>query len=348
MKSIKAGKFQAPVNIALDVLQGTKDEKLCGGFKCNFCMSNLEDSGCKTKIPADILLSMPEFFSRWGVQSLCIAGHNSDPCLYNHNTMIDFLRLCHKFNVEVGFVSNGYPYSDKLLHEVTRTCNWSGWSINAGSERVHAGLTGVEGAFDKIINNIRTASKYVKDNRLKHDLGYKFLITDENHKEILTAVKLASEIGVRHFQIRPCELPEDRLSKIDIDLVEHQIKESLKYTQIGEFEVFGIREKFNPNFTKMPPKRCIASPLGSTWKADGDIVICPDRRWSAHRPNMIMGNFIKEGLQEIQRKWGGIEHIQMIQEANKNLGECIRCTSYCWHDVYEQCVEQDSLDITLI
>jgi len=311
-------------------------------------MSNLEDVGVKAQIPEDILLSMPEFFNNWGVKSLCLAGHNSDPCLYNHNTMIEFLRRCYSFNIEIGYVCNGALFSDKLLREVAR-CNWSGWSINAGTEKTHKLITGIDGVFSKIIDNIRKMSAYIKENNLNHDIGYKFLITDENYTEILEAIRLASEIGVRHFQIRPCELPLNRVEKIDITVVEEQIKEGLlKYTRSGDFEVFGIREKFNPNFTKKPPKRCIASPLGSTWKADGDIVICPDRRWSAHKPYMVMGNFIKEGLQEIQRKWGGIEHTRMIQEANKHLGECIRCTAYCWHDVYEQCVENDSLDVKLI
>ncbi|MGO9139569.1 MAG: hypothetical protein ACLQBC_18140 [Syntrophales bacterium] len=350
MQKIKTGDFAPPVNIALDVIQGTKDKKLCGGFKCDFCMSDLEDDGKIGRIPEDLLLSMPEFFNDWGVKSLCLAGHHSDPCMYDHDVMIDFLKLCNEWNVEVGFVSNGYIYSDKLLREVARTCNWSGWSINYGKPSTHAqGTHSRIGAFDKVINNIRKMSAYVNENKLKHDIGYKFLITDTNYTEIIDAIKLASEIGVRHFQIRPCELPIARSSKIDVKVVEEQIVEGLsKYERPGEFEVFGVREKFNPNFTKKPPKRCIASPLGSTWKADGDIVICPDRRWSAHKPNMVMGNFVKEGLNTIRKKWGGEEHKLMIEESNKHIGECIRCTAFAWHDIYEHCVENDDLDATLI
>ena len=63
---------------------------------------------------------------------------------------------------------------------------------------------------------------------------------------------------------------------------------------------------------------------------------------------MVMGNFLKEGLQEIRRKWGGESHTKMIQETNNHLHERIRCTSYCWHEIYEKCVAEDSLDITLI
>jgi hypothetical protein len=350
MKKIKTGNFAPPVNIALDINQGTYKNKRCGGFNCNFCMSNMDDMGKSTQIPSDLLLKIPQFYNEWGVKSICVAGHNSDPLTYNHDVLIEFLRLCNKWNVEVGLVSNGRNYTDKLLHEVPRTCNWSGWSINAGTEKTHSKMTeSTIGAFNYIIEYISCMSRYIKNNQLNHDMGYKFLITDDNYHEILTAIKVASEIGVRHFQIRPCELPLERTKKIDIDSVEKQIKEGIeKYERPNEFEIFGVREKFNPDFTKKPPERCIASVLGSTWKADGDIVICPDRRWSAHKPDMILGNFIKEGLEAIRRKWGGPEHIKMIEAANIHIKNCIRCTSYSWHQIYENVVENDLMDVTLI
>jgi len=350
LKSIQSGNFQAPVNIALDICQGSQEHKMCGGsFNCNFCMSNLEDKGLSTSIPKKLLLQMPLFFSEWGVKSLCLAGHHSDPVMYNHSVLVEFLRLCMRYNIEIGFVSNGAYYSDILLEEVARTCNWSGWSINAGTTESHELITGSSpGTFDKIIANIDKMSKHILKYKLKHDIGYKYLITDDNYKDILTGIKLAREIGVRHFQIRPTQLSLERTKRIDIESVNEQIKEGLTYEIPGKFEVFGIREKFTPEFTKKTPKRCIASPLGSTWKADGDIVICPDRRWSAHLPDMILGNFIEEGLEGIRRKWGGEAHRKMIQAANDHIGSCIRCTSYHWHDIYEKCIEDDLLDITLI
>ena len=63
---------------------------------------------------------------------------------------------------------------------------------------------------------------------------------------------------------------------------------------------------------------------------------------------MKLGNFIEEGLESIRRKWGGKEHIKMIQEANKCIGSCIRCTSCHWHELYEEVIEKDSMDVTLI
>jgi len=348
MLAIKEGKFKAPINVALDIIQGTQKKKMCGGFSCNFCMSNYEEVGKVSRIPKDLLLDIPQFYNKWGVKSICLAGHNSDPLSYKHKDLILFLQLCKKHNVEVGFVSNGYLFTNELIEAVAETCAWSGWSINAGTSKTHSIITNTpEGTFEKIIENIKKMSEVVKRKNFLHAIGYKYLITDENYNEIVNGVKTAKDIGVNHFQIRPCDLPRDRSEKIDVAVVEKQIKKSLEYEKEG-FEIFGIREKFTPNFSKKSPKRCIASPLGSTWMADGDIVICPDRRWSAHLPNMVLGNFIEEGLDKIREKWGGEQHLKMIKEANNHLGECMRCTSFSWNEVYENCIEKDSMNMSLI
>lgn len=349
LKAIKTGNFLPPVNIPLDLVNGTQENKQCGGLNCNFCMSSLSEKEKVCKIPKDFLLTMPEFFYNWGVKSLCIAGNHSDPCMYNHEDLIEFLRLCKQFNIEIGFVTNGAGFSDKLLEEVARNCIWCGFSVNAGTSIDHSILTNTkEEVFYKIINNIKKLSDIVKKYKLNHQVGYKFLITETNYMHILDAIKIAKESGVRHVQIRPCELPIERSKLIDTKLVEEQIKEGLKLEVPNKFEIFGIREKFTSDFTKKPPKRCIASPLASTWRADGQIVVCSDRRWSHHLPNMTLGNFLEEGLEAIRRKWGGTEHRKMIEEANKHLDDCIRCTFYKYHEIYEECIEKDNLDMSLI
>jgi sulfatase maturation enzyme AslB (radical SAM superfamily) len=349
LKKIKTGKFAAPVNIALDLIQGTAKKKMCGEFNCNFCMSNFEEVGEIAKIPRDVLMNIPQFFNEWGVRSICLAGHHSDPAMYNHSDLMKFLRLCNRWNVEVGFVTNGAYLTKKLMEEIARTCNWSGFSVNAGTEEDHALVTNTKkGTFKTIIDNMKYISGYAKEYELDHDVGYKMLITDDNYKYIYDGVINAKAAGARHMQIRPAELSVERSEKIDTKLVDEQIRHGLELEVPGEFEIFGIKEKFTPDFKKITPRRCIASPLGSTWMANGDIVICPDRRWSAHLPDMTLGNYVKEGLEEIRRKWGGKEHLAMITAANADIKNCIRCTSLQWQNMYEHTIEKDDMDLTLI
>lgn len=343
--AIKNSQFKAPVNIALDILQGTQLKKKCGQFKCNFCMSNIEDIGQESVIPDKDLLSLPKFFSDWGVKSLCIAGHHSDFTMYNHLTLIKFLELCSFFKLEVGVVSNGAYFSKSLIEASVKYCTWSGWSVNAGTAKTHNKITSTN-TFDKIIENIKYTSKVRDKVNPLHSIGYKYLITDDNYMEILEAVKIAKDIGVNHFQIRPTQLPIQRSNRIDVEEVNNQILQSLQYERKGEFEIFGIREKFTSEFEKITPKRCIASPLGSTWKADGDVVICPDRRWSANQ--FKLGNFLSNGVESIYKVWGNSKHIKMIENINKDIQNCIRCTSFCWHDIYENCIEKDRMNVSLI
>lgn len=348
MERIKTGNFAAPVNIAFDIIQGTQDKKLCGGIKCNFCMSNLDDESKEARVPREILLQIPRFWREWGVLSVCLAGHSSDPLMAKYDDFIDFIRLLNKNNIEAGINTNGYLLNDRLIQDISRNCKWTGFSINAGTEKIHAKITNTtDKVFKKIIDNVFQLTEYCKKYKIYHPVCYKYLITDDNYTEIYDAIKLAKSIGCRHVQIRPCELSKERSEKIDPKIVEEQIKKGLEL-ETKDFEIFGIREKFTSDFKKKTPYKCIASPLGSTWKADGDIVICPDSRWRAHQPHMTMGNFITEGLEAIRRKWGGKEHIAMIAEANKRIGECIRCTSYMWNLIYKNTIENDPMDKKLI
>lgn len=345
MLGVKTGEFQAPVNIALDFIQGTSKKKCCGAFKCNFCMSDFSEfEEQPAQIPHDVVLELPKFFADWGVKSLCLAGHHSDPCMYNHDVIIKFLKLCKQYEIQVGFVTNGAYLTDELIHTLVDTCKWTGFSINAGTAETHEKITGTK-TFEKIIENINKMYIYQCQTGSKHTIGYKYLITDDNYMEILDGVKLAAAIGIRHFQLRPTELDIERSKKIDTKLVEQQMKDAMSL-QHKKFEVFGIREKFTTDFTKRTPKRCIASPLGSTWMADGTVVICPDRRWTANKFNL--GNFITEGTEAIKAKWGSEEHQKLITDINCDLENCIRCTAFSWHEIYENVVENDNIDVTLI
>lgn len=345
MEAIKNRQFQAPVNIALDLIQGTSKKKACGQFKCNFCMSDFSEFEEKAaEVPHDIALSLPKFFAEWGVKSLCIAGHHSDPTMYDQDVMIQFLNLCKEYKLQVGFVTNGAYLTERLMKCLVDTCKWTGFSINAGKKETHKRITGTD-TWDKIIQNIKAMYVYQCETNSKHTLGYKYLITDDNFNEIIDGVILASRIGIRHFQLRPTELDDGRSCKINPGVVEYQMKEALQY-QTKNFEVFGIREKFNANFTKRVPDKCVASPLGSTWMADGTVVICPDRRWTANKFNL--GNFITETPEGIKVKWGGEEHMKLIENINCDINQCIRCTAFSWHTIYDHCVDEDSLDVTLI
>ena len=345
MIGIREGKFLAPVNIALDLNQGTSKVKACGKFNCNFCMSNFVEYEEKpSQVPYELLLGLPKFFAEWGVKSLCIAGHHSDPALYNQDVTSKFLIQCKGYGIQVGFVTNGAYLTKDLMKVLVHTCEWTGFSINAGTKETHRLITKTD-TWDKIIENIQIMYDYQFRYNLKHTIGYKYIITDDNYMEIDNGVRLASSIGVRHFQLRPGELSLERSRKIDTKVVEHQMKKALSY-QRRDFEVFGLREKFTAEFTKITPNRCIASPLGSTWMADGTVVICPDRRWTANRFNL--GNFIEEGPDIIRERWGSKRHMEMIRAINEDIHNCIRCTAFSWHHIYENVVMEDKLNITLI
>lgn len=337
----------APVNIALDFIYSTDDKKICGGFKCSMCMSDRDVKKSETKrIPKEKLLALPNFFRGWGVKSLCLAGHNSDPSLYHVPTQIEFLRRCKENNIEIGYVSNGAYLVKELMETLCFTPKWTGFSVNAGNALSHKLITGTD-TYDKVMFNMNYMSEYIKSNKCAHTVGYKFLILPENYDTILEGVKNAIIAGANLFQLRPADMSNEDIKKIDIKIVEEQMQEALvKYSDKIEF--YGIKEKFNTDLTKRLPKRCIASPLGSTWMGNGEIVLCPDTRWKHEKEGFVLGNFIEEDFISIINKWNGEEHRQMINNYNKDIHNCMRCTSVHFHELYENVITKDNLDLNLI
>ena len=111
------------------------------------------------------------------------------------------------------------------------------------------------------------------------------------------------------------------------------------------FKVITMRHKFKHNFKKKKPKHCYATPLTTTWLADGNVIACVDLR---HKNYNTLCNYIKDGLYKVKEVWGSQKHRDTIKEINSRLNECPRCTNYPHNEIIEKAFVKDSMDIRLI
>ncbi|KKN01058.1 hypothetical protein LCGC14_1131640, partial [marine sediment metagenome] len=286
---------------------------------------------------------IPKFLHDWGVKAVCLAGESGDPSLYPglHKVLKEF----HYWNIDIGLVSNGFAYTDRQIRAAAHYCKFVGFSMDAGTPESYAKVHGVPGTnFEKVIENIKRLARYKEENNLDVQIGYKFLLFPESYDTLLKAAEIASDIGVNHFQIRPAEIPVGETKKIDISEVNKQIEEAMKL-ETKDFGVFGIRHKFKPDFTKKTPKHCYATPLTSTWTADGSIILCVDLRDENYN---TLCNYRKEGLQRIKELWGSEKHRKLIEGLNQRLDNCKRCTNFGYNEIVEKAFVKDSMDMRLI
>lgn len=328
--------FLPPVVVNWDLVLGCN-------YSCPHCIWKKRKDLPLSKVPKEFILKVPEFLHNWGVKGVCIAGERGDPALHPHlNTA---LRLLHHWNLEVGLVSNGYAFTEDTIRAAAHYTKFTGFSVDAGERHAYARIHGVSPHnFGIVLTNIDKLCNYASIYNLPVQVGYKFLILPDSYQTIAQGAQIARDIGVRDFQIRPAELPESEIQKINIEILEEQLNRAHEL-ETDSFHVYSIRHKFTEVLRKKSPVRCWATPLTSTWLATGDVVCCVDLRDENYN---TLCNYIKDGLPEVRRLWGSPKHLSLIKDINKRLDNCKRCTNFGYNEIIENAFVTDSMDMRMI
>ena len=139
-----------------------------------------------------------------------------------------------------------------------------------------------------------------------------------NAKEILMAVRIAKELGVNDFHIRPVgwENIAKTIGKTApyyseelLEDVNEQITSAMELED-DKFKVYGIRHKFAVNFDKkIKFTECRASPLLAIIAPDGNCHLCVDL---CGKENMILCSHYPDPY-EILRNWNSDRHKKILQ-----------------------------------
>jgi radical SAM protein with 4Fe4S-binding SPASM domain len=108
----------------------------------------------------------------------------------------------------------------------------------------------------------------------------------------------------------------------------------------GYFRVFGIRHKFNTDFSvKKNFSRCWVIPILPTFSADGNVYMCFDMRG---RKNTIMCSHFPD-VTEISKFWNSKEHKELVK--NYDISSCPRCTLGPYNEMVEKVIIEDNMCI---
>jgi len=306
-------------------------------YDCKFCNAYDMIQGSGKLMPEDHMIKLADFLKEWGVNSACIAG-GGEP--FMNKGMNTLLRRMYMNGLENGVITNGSLLTDKDISTLAATCLWVGFSMDAATKETYNKVKGIKGdLFNKVIENIGKLVKKAKGQ--KCNVAYKFLLMPDNQYDIYNAINIAKTLGVRDFHLRP--VGWDNLTKTkgkedynyDMESIDKQIKEGRKL-ETKDFRVFGIRHKFNPDFTrKVNFKRCWAIPMLPTFGADGNVHTCFDMRG---RKDLILCRHYPD-VSEILKVWNTEFHKEMIR--NIDVTKCPRCTFGTYNDIVEKVIIED-------
>lgn len=115
--------------------------------------------------------------------------------------------------LDLALVTNGVIFRDGLIDILLRA-KWVRISVDAGNAATYAAIREVKPSFyDRVHQNIAalTKAKRESDDPAAKELvvGYGFVVTRENWREVVDATRIAREIGVDNLRISAVFQPDD-------------------------------------------------------------------------------------------------------------------------------------------
>ena len=315
-------------------------------LSCYWCIvqrylrNNPEEIKGMKKLPTEYMYRLVKFLADWGVKAICLSG-GGEPTL--NKGAWGLSGYASQLGMDVSWFTNTTNMPDALAYELL-VCRWVALSIDSATKETYIKVKG-EDYFDKVIRNVGKLADLRAKKNSKVDLCFKFAITPENQYEILTACKLAKELGVQDFHARPIDFERADINgakKLDLDIEKIQMQfEACHNEETQGFHVYTIVHKYDAQFhNKHEFARCLATPLVIPILTDGNFYTCVDKKMETR---FKLGSCYPNP-ENILNIWGSDAHRDLIKSIIPSK-ECSnnRCTWQCYHEQIEKCVIEDSL-----
>lgn len=294
-------------------------------------------------LPEEHLLKIADFLKEWGVKSICVSG-GGEPM--TNPGFSSLLYKLHENGIKNGVITNGSLLDDEKAKAILETSSWCGFSVDAGSKETFSTIKNVKPEmFDIVMRNIRKIVEMKKELNSNTEITYKFLLHPYNANEIFRAVMKAKFLGVDTFHLRPVcwdnLYAQSHDSPVDfggyIDVINSQMEQAQK-VETDSFKFFGVRHKFGERFErKVTFKKCLGTPMMTTFGADGNVHLCFDCRG---RPDWTLCRHYPD-VREILSVWGGEKHKKIIESINP--ATCPRCTFITLCEIIEKVIIEDKM-----
>lgn len=197
--------------------------------RCTFCALDYmgyENIGLDFTILKNTLTNM----AANGVKSVMFAGEG-EPLLFKDLDLI--VEHCSSVGIDSSLTTNFVPLNKKNIEKCIKNCSWIKVSLNAGTAKSYAAIHQTsEKDFDRVINNLKYALGYKKQNDLQCTVGVQMLLLPENKNEVIVLAKICKDLGVNYLVIKPYSqhLSSETTKYADIDYskmldIENELKD---------------------------------------------------------------------------------------------------------------------------
>ena len=195
--------------------------------RCTFCA--VDYIGYKSRsLGLEMLKERLPEMAEQGVRSIMYAGEG-EPLLHKH--INEVVRSTHDSGISISFTTNGTALNEAFIEQSLARSEWIKVSLNAGLPKTYAAVHQTkEKDFHLVIDNLKKAVKFKKDNNISCTIGIQTLLLPENTDEMFSLAKLCrDEIGVDYLVVKPYS--------------QHSFSETRQYENIDYSDSLSLGEK---------------------------------------------------------------------------------------------------------
>ena len=289
---------------------------------CSFCSVDWITHGV-VRINTEVLVKAIHSMAGVGVRSIYFAGEG-EPLL--HPGMEKFVQAAAERGIKTSMATNGGLLNERRLKELLPYFSWIRFSIDAATAESHQSIHKSKD-FDRVIRNIRAATKFKKDNNLSVELGAQFIVLEENLNELEMFADLMKDVGVDNIQFKPHHNhPKSASNPTLYNLTDEVLRQRLLARTTDNFQVM-VRSR---NLEEMPEipgqdhnycyKKCFAYNFLTLIDAKGSCYGCNifyDQR------DYSFGNIYEQSFEEIHTNGQVQKIINKVAKLNH-----VQCGNY--------------------
>ncbi len=283
--------------------------------RCTFCALDYmgyENIGLEFKKLKETISNMAQN----EVKSIMFAGEG-EPLLFRDLDLI--VEYCNSIGIDTSLTTNFVPIRKNNVEKFVQNCSWIKVSLNAGTKQSYASIHRAnEKDFDTVMQNLKDAVTYKKQNNLKCTIGVQMLLLPENKDEAIVLAKICKDIGVDYLVIKPYSqhLSSETTKYEDINYSQMMdIENEVCAISDENFSVIFRANTMNKYVDKKPAySKCHSTPFFWGYiAADGKVFGC-----SAYlgRDEFCYGNIYDESFSDI---WEGEKRKQSYKYIRNDL-----------------------------